>query len=138
MHMIVVCYGAQALLIETERTRREHKKTTTRTKQDASVEVTVELREGHPNLDAYSHDLYPDRVAEELQHNYTGGNVEIYPNSISCDMSGTPDEWIEAAETWVSERGDTIPEALERFDSWNDTGHGPRHALRSLEHEGEP
>jgi len=134
--MVVIHYAADAVRVESERTEYDGgKRTSVRTTQDAAVDVTIEMPDGHVNLDAYAYSLVPDNVAERVQYDLTGDEIEVDTRSLDCDISGTPDEWVTAAGTWASERTGTVAEALERFDGWAETGSGPRRALERLSGE---
>jgi len=101
--MVVIHYAADAVRVESERTEYDGgKRTRVRTTQDATVDVTIEMPDGHVNLDAYAYSLVPDNVAERVQYDLTGDEIEVDTRSIDCDINGTPDEWVTAGPLYTS------------------------------------
>ena len=143
--MVVINYSADATRIDRETVTSDgspNKRVSSTVSEPATLDVTIELPDGHVNLDAYSYALAPDNVAERIQYDYTErmqydyapAGIEVDARTITCDISGTPREWITAAQTWLTERTDPdVREALHRFGEWGDTGDGPDRAIELID-----
>jgi len=135
--MVVINYSADATRINRETVTSDgspNKRVSSTVSEPATLDVTIELPDGHVNLDAYSYALAPDNVAERMQYDYAPAGIEVDARTITCDISGTPREWITAAQTWLTERTDPdVREALHRFGEWDDTGDGPDRAIELID-----
>jgi hypothetical protein len=135
--MVVINYSADATRIDRETVTSDgspNKRVSSTVSEPATLDVTIELPDGHVNLDAYSYALAPDNVAERIQYDHPPAGIEVDTRTITCDISGTPREWITAAQTWLTERTDPdVREALHRFGEWGDTGDGPDRAIELID-----
>ena len=144
--MVLVIYRAEGTSYQTGRERSpdaaDPRFTTVQVAEDVSIQVEIELPNGHVNLDAYSIRTAPDHVAEDVQHTvgkHVDDRIEVDAGTIESTIDGSADAWVRAARRWITERveeGDThreeVRSALDRFDSWDDT-QGVKSAILQLD-----
>jgi len=144
--MVLVTYRAEGARYQTGGERRpdaaDPRSTSVQVAEDVSIQVEIELPNGHVNLDAYSIRTAPDHVAEDVQYTvgkHVDDRIEVHAGTIESTIDGSADAWVRAARRWITERveeGDThreeVRSALERFRGWGDT-QGVDAAIRRLD-----
>lgn len=101
-----------------------HGSTTIERRETVTVDLELHGRDGqgsgHVNMESWAPSDYRGRVDAFARFVDLGRDDEIVGADVR--MGGSAEEWIEAADRWISERPDkSVGDALEMFKGWDET-----------------